>query len=295
MRQVAVFGGTGYLGSRIVQQLAGAGWDVRVAARRADARSTGSGRPLPADITDPAAVARAVAGADAVVNAVALYQEQGGATFASVHVEAAGGLARAAHRSGVRRFVHVSGIGADPGSPSRYVAARGRGEAAVRAGFPGAVILRPSVLFGPGDAFVSTLDAITRLPLVPLFGHGETRLQPVHVEDVAAAAARVVELPEPPARLFELGGPEVLAYRAILVRVLAHRRRRRLLLPVPFAAWHGLAVLCAALPRPPLTRDQVILMQHDNVAGEGVAGFAALGLEPRPLSSCLAPPPETGC
>lgn len=285
---ITVFGGTGFLGRRIVDRLLRAGWRVRVAARRADEDSAGEAETRPADITDSAAVARAVTGAQAVVNAVALYSEHGRETFDSVHVEAAAGLARAAQTAGVERLIHVSGIGADPASPSRYVAARGRGETAVRDACPDAVILRPSVLFGPGDAFLATLDSLTRLPLVPLFGPGRTRMQPVHVDDVAMAVERSVDIAEPPATLFELGGAEVLEYRRILEQVMAHRGRQRPLLPVPFAAWHLLAAAGRVLPRPPLTRDQVILMQQDNVVGDNAAGFGELGIEARGLSAGLA-------
>lgn len=285
---ITVFGGTGFLGRRIVDRLLRAGWRVRVAARRAREGSVGEAEACPANITDSAAVARAAAGAHAVVNAVALYSEHGRETFDSVHVEAAAGLAHAAQTAGVERLIHVSGIGADPASPSRYVAARGRGEAAVRDACPEAVILRPSVLFGSGDAFLTTLDALTRMPLVPLFGRGRTRVQPVYVDDVAMAVERIVEFAEPPATLFELGGAEVLEYRRILEQVMAHRGRQRPLLPVPFAVWHLLAGAGRVLPRPPLTRDQVILMQHDNVAGDDVAGFGELGIEARGLSAGLA-------
>lgn len=284
---ITVFGGTGFLGRRIVDRLLRAGWRVRVAARRAMEGSVGEAEACPADITDPAAVARAVAGAHGVVNAVALYSERDGQTFDSVHVEAAAALARAAHDAGISRLVHVSGIGADPASPSHYVAARGRGEAAVREACPGAVILRPSVLFGPGDAFLASLDALTRMPVVPLFGRGRTRLQPVYVDDVAMAVERIVARHEPPAMLFELGGAEVLEYRRILERVMAYRGRHRFLLPVPFGVWRLLAAACRVLSRPPLSRDQVILMQRDNVAGDNVAGFGELDIDSRSLSESL--------
>ncbi|MDX1609269.1 MAG: NAD(P)H-binding protein [Halofilum sp. (in: g-proteobacteria)] len=287
-RIVTVFGGTGFLGGAIVERLLGDGWQVRSVARHAVTGERGGVAGIAADITDPAAVADAIAGAQAVVNAVSLYRERAGASFDAVHVEAAAGLARAAGAAGVRKLVHVSGIGADPASASRYVAARGAGEVAVRAALPAAVILRPGVLFGPDDAFLSTLDAVTRLPVVPLFGSGRTRLQPVHVADVAAAVARVIGDAAPPARLYELGGAEVLEYRRIVELVLQHRGRRRPLLPVPFAAWRALAAVAGLLPGPPLTRDQVILMQRDNVAAPAVAGFAALGIEARGLSAGLA-------
>lgn len=284
---VAVFGGTGFLGRAIVRRLAQAGWRVRIVARRADSAQSGDPDAVSADIADPASVARAVAGARAVVNAVSLYVERAGRSFEGVHVEGAGRLARAARDAGVERFVHVSGIGADPHSASPYVAARARGESAVSGAFPAAVILRPSVLFGAGDAFLSTLDAVTRLPIVPLFGRGDTCLQPVHVDDVAAAAGRVLDMPEVPARLLELGGAEVLPYRKIVEQVMAHRGRRRPLLPIPFPIWRALAGLSAVLPRPPITRDQVILMRRDNVVAIGVAGFEELGIRPRGLSSVL--------
>lgn len=287
-RIVTVFGGTGFLGGAIVERLLGAGWQVRSVARHVAPGARGGVIGIPADITDPAAVAGAVAGVDAVVNAVSLYRERAGATFHAIHVEAAAGLARAADAAGVGTLVHVSGIGADPASRSRYVAARGAGEAAVRTALPEAVILRPGVLFGPGDAFLSTLDAVSRLPVVPLFGSGRTRLQPVHVADVAAAVERVIGGESLPAQLYELGGPEVLEYRRIVELVLRHRRRSRWLLPVPFAAWHALAAVAGLLPGPPLTRDQVILMQRDNVVAAEVAGFDALRIEARGLSAGLA-------
>lgn len=290
---ITVFGGTGFLGSAVVRRLAAAGTPVRVAARHAavpESSGTNGGavEPCVADVRDEDAVARAVAGAGGVVNAVGLYVERGGATFDAVHVEGAARVARCARAAGVERLVHISGIGADPRSRSRYVAARGRGEARVHTEHPEAVILRPSVLFGPGDAFLRTLDAVTRLPAVPLFGDGGTRLQPVHVDDVAAAATRALEEPAAVGRVFELGGAGVYSYRAIVEAVLAHHRRRRLLLPVPFPAWRLLATLASALPAPPLTRDQVALMEADSIVGAEVGTFADLGITPRALDDVLA-------
>lgn len=289
---ITVFGGTGFLGRAVVRRLAAAGTPVRVAARHpaapAPPEGGGAGEPTMADVRDEGAVARAVAGAAGVVNAVGLYLERGGATFDAVHVEGAARVARLAREAGVERLVHVSGIGADPRSRSRYVAARGRGEARVREQYPGAVILRPSVLFGPGDAFLRTLASVTRLPAVPLFGDGGTRLQPVHVDDVAAAVARALEEPGTAGRTYELGGARVHSYRAIVAAVLAHHRRRRPLLPVPFAAWRLLAALASVLPAPPLTRDQVALMEVDSVVGTDAGTFADLGIEPRALDDVLA-------
>ena len=283
-----VFGATGYLGSAVVTRLLAGGWRVRVAARRPGLPDADAVECVACDVRRAPSVADALEGARAAVNVVSLYVEGGGASFQAVHVDGARNVARTARDCGLAALAHISGIGADPRSRSRYVAARGRGEAAVREAMPEATVLRPSVLFGPGDAFLGTIDRLTRLPLVPLFGRGETRLQPVHVDDVAAAVTRAIEAPEPPARTFELGGPEVLAYRRVLELVLARNGRRRPLVPVPFAAWHALAMICRALPRPPLTRDQVVLMQRDNVVGPGMPGLAELGIEPRSLSSHLA-------
>ena len=193
---VTVFGGTGFLGRRIVATLLEAGREVRVATRHpetGDAAAWASRvESIAADVRDPEAVARAVQGADAIVNAVSLYVEGQGLDFESVHVDGARNIAQAAEG---RPLVHVSGIGAHESSPSAYVRARARGERAVRDACSNAIILRPSVLFGPNDAFLRTLDAISRLPLIPLFGRGDTKLQPVHVDDLAMAVLHAMDDP----------------------------------------------------------------------------------------------------
>ncbi|PXX99712.1 complex I NDUFA9 subunit family protein [Halomonas sp. LBP4] len=288
---ITVFGGTGFLGRAIVRELADAGQAVRIAARHPalpDWAEDGDRlEPVTADIRDEASTAAALAGASATVNAVSLYVESRQASFEAIHVEGASRLARLARLAGIERLVQISGIGATPHSASAYVRARARGEAAVLEALPRAIIVRPSVLFGPGDAFLSTLAGLTRLPLIPLFGHGETRLQPVHVVDVARALIRLLGEPLTERRLFELGGPDVMRYREILELVLAHLKRDRRLLPVPFVAWRTLAALASALPSPPLTRDQVILMQRDNLVGDGVGTFDDLGIGPRSLRDSL--------
>lgn len=288
-RKTVVFGGTGFLGRGMVRALGARGDDVRVAARRPDAVDLPPGvERQRADVQDDDEIAAALENAGTVVNAVSLYLEGGGLDFENIHVEGATRLARLARDAGVERFIHVSGIGVSTESPSRYVQARARGELRVRETFPGATILRPSVLFGPDDGFLATLDAVTRLPLVPLFGRGNTRLQPVHVDDVAAAVAVAAHAADAADRVFELGGGDVLRYREIVAAVLSHRRRRRPLLPVPWAAWRGIAHAGTVLPNPPLTIDQLVLMQADNVVGAGTATFADLGIEPRGLRASLA-------
>lgn len=286
-----VFGGTGLLGGAIVRELVDAGQAVRIAARHPslpDWAEDGDRLELAsADIRDEASTASALAGASAAVNAVSLYVESRQTSFEAVHVAGAGRLARLAREADIERLVHVSGIGSRDNSPSAYVRARARGETAVLDALPKAIILRPSVLFGPGDAFLSTLAGLTRLPVIPLFGQGETRLQPVHVVDVARALIRLLGEPLTERRLFELGGPDVMRYREILELVLAHLKRDRRLLPMPFLAWRTLAALASVLPTPPLTRDQVILMQRDNIVGDDIGTFDDLGITPRSLRDSL--------
>src|SRR3954451_378482 len=215
-RTVTVFGGTGFLGRRIVRHLRSRGFPVRIASRHPDQgyRLFGCDDPklqsVGANIHDERSVADALAGAYGVVNAVSLYVEHGQETFHSVHVESAQRVAAQAHRAGVERLVHVSGIGADAASPSRYIRKRGEGELAVRAAFADALFVRPAVLLGLEDAFLTTiLKLLRQLPIYPMFGRGRTRLQPAHVEDVAEAIARLMQRAETPSSIFELGGARI--------------------------------------------------------------------------------------
>jgi len=291
---IAVFGGTGFLGRRVVRALTQAGLPVRIVARNLHSLPGGTAgtqvtaERIQADVRDRESVARAVAGARGVVNAVGCYVERGGETFHSVHVDGAGAVAREAAQAGVARLVHISGIGVDAASKSAYVRARASGEEAVRAGFAEATILRPSVLFGPGDSFVNTLLRLARmLPAVPLFGDGATRLQPVFADDVAAAAVRALDDPAAPGTVYELGGPTRYSYRELLELVLAQGHFRRPLLPVPFPLWEVHARLASILPHPPLTRDQVVLMQRDNLAAPDLPGLAELGVAATALEEVL--------
>src|SRR5437870_8057444 len=213
-RTVAVFGGTGFLGRRVVRHLRKHRFSVRIASRHPDRehRQFGPDDPhlqsVEANIHDERSVADALAGGYGVVNAVSLYVEHGQQTFHSVHVESAQRVAAQAHRAGVERLVHVSGIGADAASPSRYIRKRGEGELAVRAAFADALFVRPAVMFGPDDALLTTvLKLLRQLPIYPMFGRGRTRLQPAYVEDVAEAVARVMLRAETHSKFFEFGGP----------------------------------------------------------------------------------------
>lgn len=290
MTTVVVFGGSGFLGRRLVRRLAaGDGLNVRVAVRHpAPARSilkaAGLGRVMVqrADVCDQTTVAAAIAGADAVVNAVSAYVERGGETFEAVHVRGAEMVARGAAAAGVARLVLVSGIGADPGSRSPYIRARGRGERAVRREFPGATIVRPSAMFGPGDALFGTLADLGRLlPMLPLIGAGRTRLQPVYVEDVAEAVARMLADPVTASQTYETTGPNVYTLRELVGITLRLIGRRRLLVPVPFAIAEVLARLLEFLPSPPLTTGQVDLLRMDTVASGTLPGLQDLNIQPK--------------
>lgn len=280
--RIAVFGGTGFLGRHVVTALRDAGRPVRIAVRHPGRVQTDKDiDAVQADVRDAASVAKALQGCAGAVNCVSLYAERGGATFEAVHVTGAGKVAREAARAGLEALVLVSGIGADTGSPSAYVRARAHGEQTVRATFPDAVVLRPSVLFGPGDSFFTTFAAMARMsPVLPLFGRGQTRLQPVFAGDVARAITVVLADPAARGRTYELGGPHVYTYADLLRLVLRRTGRRRALLPVPFAVWEGLAMLMSVLPGPPLTRDMIALMRKDNVADGEAPGFADLGIAP---------------
>jgi uncharacterized protein YbjT (DUF2867 family) len=294
-RRVTVFGGSGFLGRRIVRHLAAGGAEVRIAVRRPERAAflTRFGRagqitPVHADVWDEATVAPALAGADAVVNTVGHYVERGGVSFEAIHGQGARQVAQAATAAGVHRLVHISGIGADPASDSPYVRARATGERLVREAFPAATILRPSVMFGPGD-FLSRLASLARvMPAIPLFGSGEVRLQPVYVDDVAAAVVKALATPEAAGKLYELGGPRVYTYKALVQLVLDLTGRRRVLLPVPYFVWMMLAALLAPLPQRPISRDQVKLMQKANVVSPDALSFADLSVAATSLEA-IAP------
>jgi uncharacterized protein YbjT (DUF2867 family) len=291
-RTVTVFGGTGFLGRRIVRHLRSRGFPVRIASRHPDRGHRLFGpddpqlRSVGANIHDERSVADAVAGAYGVVNAVSLYVEHEQETFHSVHVEAAQRVAARAHWAGVERLVHVSGIGADAASPSRYIRKRGEGELAVWAAFADALFVRPAVMFGPDDAFLTTiLKLLRQLPVYPMFGRGRTRLQPAYVEDVAEAIGRTMQRAETPATIFEFGGPRVYSYEEFL-RAVAHQAGLApRLVPIPFAVWHALAWASEILPSPLLTRNQVELMQIDTVSSPEMPGFAELGISPHSVEA----------
>jgi len=297
---VTVFGGSGFIGTQVVRALARRGWRVRVAVRNATrgaemrmAGDVGQVQTVRCDITDKAAVAEAIKGADAVINLVGILFETGGRKFEALHVEGAVNVAEAAKAAGVQRLTHMSAIGADVNGKADYARTKGAAEAAVRAAFPGAVIVRPSIIFGKEDAFLNRFAAMaTFSPALPLIGGGVTRFQPVYVGDVAEAVARATVSPEAEGKTFELGGPSVWTFEDILKFILRETNRRNLLLPLPFPVARMIGSL-AQIPAligltPQLTRDQVTLLETDNVVSPGAKGLADLGVEPSGIEA-IAP------
>ena len=290
---VVVFGGTGFLGRRVVRHLLDHKRPVRIASRHADrgaelfAAEKLNVESVRADVHDAKAVADALTGANAAVNAISLYVELGKNTFTSVHVDAARSVARCAREGNVDKLVHVSGIGSDARSSSPYIRSRGQGEEVVRGEFADATIVRPAVMFGPDDAFLTVLIKLLKwLPAYPLFGRGLTKLQPAHVDDVAKAIVRLIES-DHRERVLELGGPDVLTYRQLLEVIARHAGTKRLLFPMPFPLWYLLARISQIMPNPPITLNQVDLMEKDTIASSATPGFAVLGIDPRSIEQVL--------
>ena len=308
-RLATVFGGSGFVGRHIVRALARDGWRVLVAVRRPDL--AGFLRPIgavgqieltQANLRYPESVAAAVRDADLVVNAAGVKRQSGRQTYDAVHVSGAAAIAAATAAAGVARLVHVSGIGADASSTNAYIASKGFGEQAVRAALPSAIILRPSVMFGPDDDFLNRIGALARaLPVLPLFGGGATRLQPVFVGDVAQAALAALADPAAPARIYELGGPEIMTLREITALTLRIVERRRALMPLPFPlarliAWSTEVASAISLGKFPkaltTTRDEVELLREDNVVSDAAIAegrtLRELGIVPQGVEA-IAP------
>jgi len=292
---VTVFGGSGFIGRYVVQRLARTGWQVRVAVRRPDealflktAGDVGQVTPIAANIRDDRSVAAAVAGADAVVNLVGILYESGRQKFDDVQAKGAGRVAAAAKAAGAKHFIQISAIGADAGSASAYAKSKAGGEQSVKAAFPGATILRPSIVFGPEDDFFNRFAGLAMLsPALPLIGGGHTKFQPVYVADVAAAVEKSLGDPATAGKTYELGGPRSYSFRELLVLMLKEIGRCRLLVPLPFALATLQGAILQLLPMPLLTVDQVRLLKNDNVVGANALGFKDLGLTPTSVEAVL--------
>ena len=294
-RRVTVFGGSGFLGRYVVERLADLDMTVQVAVRDPEAAKylrtlgqVGQVTPFACDVTDAAAVARAVEGADAVVNLVGILAERGRQTFKALHADAPAAIAIAAASAGVKSLVHVSAIGAAPNALSDYARSKAAGEAALRSGFPDAVIVRPSIVFGPEDGFFNLFAGLARVaPALPLFGGGETRFQPVYVADVADAIVAALSAPSARGQTYELGGPEVCTFAELMTRMLDEIRRRRLLVPLPFFVGDVIATVTGILPVSPVTRDQLRSLRSDNVVSADAATLADLGIAPTAMDAIL--------
>jgi uncharacterized protein YbjT (DUF2867 family) len=273
---VTVFGGSGFVGRHVVRALAKQGWRVRVAVRRPDLAGhlqpmggVGQIMPLQANLRYPDSVTRAVQGADAVVNLVGILYESGRQSFDTVQAEGPRAIAIAAAKAGISNVVHLSAIGADAQSPAAYARSKAAGEAAVLQHAPSAIIMRPSIVFGPEDNFFNQFATLARyLPALPLIGGGETKFQPVFVGDVAEAVASALAGKAKPGTVYELGGPSVKSFRQILEYILAETGRKRPLVPIPFPIAELQGRILGLLPKPLLTRDQVLMLKSDNVVSE---------------------------
>lgn len=297
---VTIFGGSGFVGRYIAQRMAREGWRVRVAVRRPNEAHfvkpygvVGQVEPVLCNIRDDASVQLVIQGADAVINCVGTFDARGKNNFDAVQNEGATRIARIAAAEGVSRIVHLSAIGADVDGDSLYAQSKGKGEAALLAAMPGAVILRPSVIFGPEDQFFNRFAGMARMsPMLPLVGAG-TKFQPVYVDDVAAAAVKGV-LGEVEGGVYELGGPDVHSFRELMGLMLETVQRRRLVIGLPF--WVGsvmgyvtgaVSAITGGLAPQPITVDQVKSLRQDNVVSDGAKGFDDLGIKPTAMEAVL--------
>jgi uncharacterized protein YbjT (DUF2867 family) len=296
---VTVFGGSGFLGRHVVRALANRGYRIRVAVRRPEL--TGHLRPMgkvgqihavQANLRHPASVAAALRDAEVAVNLVGILFQRGRQRFDAVQAQGAHAVAIAAKAEGAR-LVHVSAIGADDKSASHYARSKADGERLVMEAVPAAIIMRPSIVFGPEDDFFNRFAALARMsPALPLVGGGRTRFQPVFAGDVAEAIALAVDGAAKPGTIYELGGPDVRTFREWMEFILRTVRRRRLLVPVPFAVMKLLAAFAQFMPKPAITPDQVELLQRDNIVSEAARHegrtIEGLGIVPETVAA-IAP------
>jgi uncharacterized protein YbjT (DUF2867 family) len=296
---VTVFGGSGFVGRYVVQALARTGCRVRVAVRRPDLANflqplggIGQIHAVQANLRYEASIRKAVEGADGVVNLVGVLQQGGKQTFRALQGVGAGLTARAAREMGARSFVHISAIGANRLSRSAYARTKAEGEDLARRAFPGAIIMRPSIIFGPEDEFFNRFAAMARIsPMMPLIGGGRTRFQPVYVGDVAKAVIAGLDGRAKPGVIYELGGPRVYTFRELLDLVAEYTEHRRRYLPIPFLVAKLQGWFLQFLPNAPLTLDQVRMLQTDNVVSKEAISEArtleALGIEPQAVEAIV--------
>lgn len=297
-RLVTIYGGSGFVGRHLVRALAKRGWRIRVAVRRPDLAGhlqplgvVGQIMPVQANLRFPESVARAAEGASAIVNLVGILYQSGAQTFDAVQAEGADAVATAARKEGAR-LVQMSAIGADMNSDSNYGRTKALGEQAAFAAKRDAVVIRPSIVFGPEDDFFNRFASLARMsPFLPLIGGGATRFQPVFVGDVAEAIAKAVEGEARGGEIYELGGPEVMSFRELLDLTLAQINRKRLLVPLPWRVARIQAFFMEFMPKPMLTRDQVKMLKVDNVVSEKALRdgrtLEGLGINPTAMEAIL--------
>lgn len=295
---VTIFGGSGFVGTQVVQSLAKKGYRIRVAVRRPDLAghvkplgTVGQVQPIQANVRNLDSVRRAVQGASIVINLVGIGFQRGKQRFDAVHAQGARFVAEAAKAAGARALVHMSVLGADAQSESALVRSRAAGEAAVLNAFPQAVIVRPSIIFGVGDGFFNLMGSLAQtFPALPLISGG-SRFQPVYVGDVADAIVMAAEGGVKTGKIYELGGPDVETHKQLLTRILSETGRNRLLLPLPSGIAKLLSLPMGLLPTPLLTGDQIIQLQSDNVVSDAAEHekrtLSAFGITPTPMSAIL--------
>lgn len=295
-----IFGGTGFIGTQVVRELAKRGIVVKVATRVPErayflkpSGAVGQIVPVVCDYTDEKSIAEAVKASDYVINCIGVLYERGRRqTFEAVHVDLPEAIAKACNKAGVKRFVHISALGCDVGT-SKYAKSKLAGEKAVMKKYKNATILRPSVVFGEGDAFFNMFAHLSRfLPVLPLIGGGHTKFQPVFVGDVADAVMVALERPalgkhNPQGHIYELGGPDVITFREVYERLFKYTERQRCLVSVPFAIGKIEGFFLQFLPKPLLTPDQVESLKTDTVVSGALPGFADLGLRPKSMDLIL--------
>jgi NADH dehydrogenase len=295
---ITIYGGSGFLGRHVVRALAKRGYRIRNAVRRPDLAGhlqplgrVGQIHSVQANLRDQASVERAALGADVLINLVGILFERGKQRFEAVHAKGADYVASAARNQG-SALVHVSALGADANSSSVYAQTKAEGERVALAAVPSAIIVRPSIMFGPEDEFFNRFAAIARMsPMLPLIGGGHTRFQPAFVGDVAEAIAMLVDGDGKPGTVYELGGPEVRTFRQIMEFMLGVIERKRLLVPLPFGLAKMKAGILQFMPKPLLTPDQVELLRHDNVVSTAAEAegrtFKAFGIQPDTMEAVV--------
>jgi uncharacterized protein YbjT (DUF2867 family) len=286
---VTIIGGSGFIGRHIVRALAQRDYRIRVACRRPDLAghvqplgTPGQVMPVQANVRYPASLAAACDGATAVINLTGILFSSGAQSFDAIHVFGAEASAKAAKAAKAKVFIQMSALGADPASRSEYARTKAAGEAKAKAAFPGAIILRPSIVFGPEDNFFNQFAALSRLAGLPLIGGGHTKFTPLFVGDLAEVIASLVDRDEASGQILELGGPEVFTFKQLMEFTLSTIGRKRLLVPVPWIIAKVMGIVMGYLPGAPLTADQVKLLKTDNVVSEAAIregrDLASLGI-----------------